>query len=493
MNLIDQDLLSIQEARILAERGQEAQKQLASFSQEQLDYIVEQMAAAVAQHAEEFAHASQEETAYGRWEDKLAKNRFVCTALPQQLRGMRCVGMIAEDSVQKTADVGVPVGVIVALPPATSPVSVTISNALVALKAGNAVLFSPHPRAKQTIGRVLDCMIAAAEAAGLPEGALAYLHTVTAAGTKELLYHKGTALIINTAVPAMLEACNASGKPVIYGGNGHGPAFIERTADIGQAVADIMLSKTFDYGIGAAAEQAVVVDGPVADAVREEFVRRGGHFLSHAEALQLGNRLFPKGQLDAELVGQSAEVLAARAGLQVPAGTKLLLVEQSHVLLDAGYRKELLCPVLAWYVEDDWRHACEKCIELLLTEGTGHTLVIHSRDEAVIRQFALQKPVGRILVNTPAALGSIGITTNLFPALTLGSGSAGKGITADNISPRNLIYIRKVGYGVQNGTDALNRLTGAAASTVTERTTEEFTLEQLVRLLLEREINQKTL
>ena len=489
MNLIDQDLLSIQEARILAERGQEAQKQLASFSQEQLDSIVEQMAAAIEPHAEELARASQEETNYGCWEDKMAKDRFVCTALRQQLKGMRCVGIIAEDTGKKTADVGVPVGMIVALPPATSPVSVTVSNVLVALKAGNAVLFAPHPRAKQTIGKALDYMIEAAEAAGLPEGALAYLHTVTLAGTRELLNHKGTALIINTAVPELLEYCYSSGKPVIYGGYGHGPAFIERTADLTQAVADIMLSKTFDFGMGAAAEQAVVVDGPVADMVRREFERRGAHFLSHEETMQLGHRLFPKGQLDAELIGQSAEVLAARAGLQVPAGTKLLIVEQSHVPLEPGYRKELLCPVLAWYVEEDWRHACEKCIELLLTEGTGHTLVIHSKDEAVIRQFAIQKPVGRILVNTPAALGSIGITTNLFPALTLGSGSAGKGITSDNISPLNLIYIRKVGYGVQDGARALAKLTGQKAAAVEEG----LNLEQLVRLLLEREIGNKTL
>lgn len=490
MNLLDQDLLSVQEGRILAERGREAQKKLAAFSQEQLDNIVEAIAVEMEQHGEELARLSQEETDYGRWQDKYAKNRFVCTTLRQQLKPLRCVGIIGEDKARGTAEVGVPFGVIVALPPATSPVSVAISTAMMAIKAGNAIIFSPHPRARNVIGKALEYLIAAAEAAGLPEGAIAYLHTLSVAGTKELIQHKATALVINTGVSEMLETCRQSGKPFIYGGHGHGPAFIERTANLQQAVDDILLSKTFDYGMGAGAEQAVVVDGCVSEMVQHEFEKRGAYFLSDAESRQLGRRLFPKGALDVELVGQSAELLAKAAGLQVPAGTKLLIAPQSHVPLEDGYRRQLLCPVLAWYVEEDWRHACEKCIELLLTEGTGHTLVIHSQDEAVIRQFALQKPVGRILVNTPSVLGSAGITTNLFPSFTLGSGSAGNGMTADNVSPLNLIYIRKVGYGVRNGAQALKQLVGSA---VGEKPAEAVTLEQMVRLLLEQELRQKTL
>lgn len=482
MNLMDQDLISIQEARILAERGRDAQKKLASFSQEELDRIVEQIAITMDRHAAELARLSAEETDYGRQQDKELKNRFVCTTLRQQLKDMRCVGMIAEDPVNGTADVGVPLGMLIALPPATSPVSVTISNAMIAIKSGNSIIFSPHPRAKKTIAKALEWMMEAAGEAGLPEGALDYLHTVTPAGTRELMQHPATALILNTEVPEMLAECKASGKPVIYGGHGHGPAFIERTADLKQAVSDIMLSKTFDNGIGTAAEQAVVVDGPVAEAVQKEFEQNGAYFLSEEESRQLGRRLFPKGVLDSELIGLPADILANRAGLVIPPDTKLLVVPQSHVVpLDDGYRKELLCPVLAWYVESDWRHACEKCIELLLTEGTGHTLVIHSNDAEVIRQFALQKPVGRVLVNTPATLGSIGITTNLFPSMTLGSGSAKKGITADNVSPMNLVYIRKVGYGVRNGAQALQQLQEQPVA-------DSMSLEELVRLVLQQKM-----
>lgn len=451
MNIIDNDLLSIQEARILVENAGEAQKTLATFSQEKLDEIVECMAIEIEKHVEALAKMSSDETDYGRWQDKCIKNRFACTYVPSKLRGMRCVGIINEDPQNKTMDVGVPMGVVIALSPATSPVSTTIYKALIAVKSGNAMIFSPHPRARNTIGKTLDLLIATANACGLPEGALAYLHTVTPAGTMELMNHKETALILNTGVPAMLKMAYGSGKPVIYGGNGNGPAFIERTADINQAVTDIITSKTFDHGIVSAAEQSIVVDSCIADQVKSTLKSKGGYFMTEEEADKLGRLLFRSdGTLDSEMMGKSAQALAKRAGISLQGNVTVLISEQKYVSENNPYSKEKLCPVLAYYIEDDWMHACEKCIELLLSERHGHTLVIHSNDEEVIRQFALKKPVGRVLVNTPACFGSMGATTNLFPALTLGSGSAGDGMTSDNVSPMNLIYIRKVGYGVRN-------------------------------------------
>ncbi|HSN57975.1 MAG TPA: aldehyde dehydrogenase family protein, partial [Clostridiaceae bacterium] len=264
MNIIDNDLLSIQESRIILENASTAQKLLASFPQEKLDEIVERIAEEIGKHARELAVMSQEETDYGRWQDKYIKNRFACEYLPSKLRGMRCVGVIEEDKLSRTMDIGVPMGVIIALCPATSPVSTTIYKALIAIKSGNAIIFSPHPRAKSAISKALDIMIRAAEGYGLPEGALAYLHTVTPSGTTELMKHKSTSLILITGVPGMLKAAYKSGKPVIYGGTGNGPAFIERTADIKQSVKDIIASKTFDNGIVSAAEQSIVVDGPIA-------------------------------------------------------------------------------------------------------------------------------------------------------------------------------------------------------------------------------------
>ncbi|MHC1723689.1 MAG: aldehyde dehydrogenase family protein [Aminipila sp.] len=450
MNIIDNDLLSIQESRILAENAREAQKALATFPQEKLDEIVERMAEEIDKHTGELARMSCEETDYGNWQDKCIKNRFVSEYLRTKLRGMRCVGIINEDKQNRTMDVGVPMGVIVALCPATSPVSTTIYKALIAIKSGNAIIFSPHPRAKATIAKTLDILIRAAEGYGLPEGALAYLHTVTPSGTTELMNHKATSLIMNTGVPGMLKAAYQAGKPVIYGGAGNGPAFIERTANIRQAVCDIIASKTFDNGIASAAEQSIVVDSCIATEVKNELLNNGGYFMSEDEAKRLGSLFFRfDGSADSEMFGKTAQQLAKKAGFTVPENVKILISEQKYVSEDNPYSKEKLCPVLAYYIEDDWMHACEKCIELLLSERHGHTLVIHSNDEEVIRQFALKKPVGRVLVNTPAVFGSMGATTNLFPAMTLGSGSAGEGMTSDNVSPMNLIYVRKVGYGVR--------------------------------------------
>jgi acetaldehyde dehydrogenase (acetylating) len=457
MNRIDNDLLSIQETRILVENAREAQKLLRAFPQEKLDEIVECMAGETRKHARELAELSCEETEYGKCTDKYIKNIFVCDFLCNKLKNMRCVGIISEDNQNKTIDIGVPVGVIAALPPATNPVSTTIYKTLIAIKSGNAIVFSPHPRAKKTIGKVLDLIILAAEKCGLPEGAIAYLHTPTHGSTVELMNHKDTSLILITGVPKMLKEAYASGKPVIYGGAGNGPAFIERSADIKKAVADIIASRTFDNGIVSASEQSIVADGCVAEDIRRELKSSGAYFMSEQESKQLGLLLLnPDGSANSDIIGKSAVELARCAGICVPCNTKVLISEQKYVSSANPYSRQKLCPVLAFFVEDDWMHACEKCIELLLTEGRGHTLVIHSKNEAVIREFALKKPVSRVLVNTPGTFGGMGVTTNLFPAMTLGSGAAGGGATSDNVSPMNLINIRKVGYGVRQIEDISN-------------------------------------
>jgi acetaldehyde dehydrogenase (acetylating) len=450
MKRIDNDLLSIQEARILVENAREAQKSLAAFPQEKLNKIIECMAVEAAKYAQELAVMSYEETGFGKWQDKLVKNLFASDYLLEKIKHMNVVGIIAEDKENKTLDIGVPVGVIVALLPSTNPVSTAIYKTLIAIKSGNAIVFSPHPKAQRSIGRVLEILIRAAETNGLPSGAIGYLRTIAVIGTVEMMNHKDSALILVTGVPKLVTAARTSGKPVIYGGPGNGPAFIERSADIKQAVTDIIASRTFDNGIISASEQSIVVEECIADEVRQELRNNGAYFLSEVESGELSKWfLRPDGSINSEIVGKSAVELAGKIGICVPKGTKVLISDQKYVSDTNPYSREKLCPVLAFYVEKDWLNACEKCIELLLNEGQGHTLVIHSRNENVIREFALKKPVSRVLVNTPATLGGIGATTNLFPALTLGCGSAGGGSTSDNVSPMNLINIRKVGYGVR--------------------------------------------
>ena len=450
MNIIDNDLLSIQEARILAERAKEAQLVLATYTQEQLDIIVEAMIREIKKHIKQLAVLSCEETDYGRWQDKYLKNKFVCEYIIKHIKDMKCVGVIDYDKERSIVDIGIPVGVIAAICPVTSPVSTTIYKAVIAIKSGNAMIFSPHPRAKNVMHKTLDILIKAAEESGLPSGALSYMSTISKVGTCELMSHNCVSLIMNTGINKLLDMSYKSGKPLIYGGVGSGPAFIERTADIDKAVNDIIDSKTFDYGILSAAEQSVVVDKVIENKVREAFIKNGAYFMNEDEEKRLGELLYNQdGSLNHHLVGKSASFLAKKAGFSVDDNIKLLISLQKYVSETNPYSKEKLCPVIAYYIEDDWRIACEKCIELLISEGKGHTLVIHSKDPWVIEQFALKKPVGRILVNTPATYGSMGATTNIFPAMTLGSGSAGTGITSDNVSPKNLIYVRKVGYGVR--------------------------------------------
>lgn len=448
--LADNDLLSMQQARILAENAASAQKKLAALPQARLDEFVEVMADAVEPHARELAVMSREETDYGRWQDKLRKNLFVCRDVRRALRGQVCVGILPGSGDKGDFSVGVPLGVIVALSPVTSPVSTTVNTALLAVKTGNAVIFSPHPRAGRSIRRALTLMRDAAEKRGLPAGCLSWLEPVARSGTETLFLHPATSLVLLTGVEGLLDAARRSGKPLIVGGTGNGPVFIERSACLEQAVKDIIESKTFDNGLAPSAELSIVVDAAVDDAVRRIFRQQGAYFMDREEALRVARLFFaPDGRRRKSSVGLSAADLARRADVKAPDDVRLLLADRRYVTPDDPYGRELLAPALAYYVEDDWMHACERCIELLLNERGSHTLVVHSRNEDVIRQFALQKPVARLLVNTPAAFGGVGMTTSLFPAMTLGAGQAGRGIISDNLSPGHLVYIRRVGYGVR--------------------------------------------
>lgn len=453
----DKDLISIQQARILAENAAEAQARLFAMPQQALDGMVEAMAEAAAAEAQSLAVMSHEETGCGVWQDKMAKNLFACRRVSQSMRGMQCVGKLPpscnatqHDAPQGLFEVGVPVGVIAALCPCTNPVSTAICNVLAAIKAGNSIVVCAHPHAVQCTSRVVAAMAAAARAHGLPQGAVSCLDMVADSGIKELMHHSSVALILVTGRQSMLEAARRSGKPFIYGGMGNGPAFVEATADVSKAVTDILASKSFDNGLAPSAEQCVIVDGKIEHQVRRAFEAGGGYFVNEAQAKALCAALFhPNGHRNRAMLGQPATVLAQKAGFAVPQGTRVLLAERHYVDAADPFIRELLTPVLPYYVEPDWRHACEKCLELLLREGQAQTMTIHSRDEEIILQFALKKPVARMLVNTPAAFGGMGLTTDLFPSMTQGSGLAGHGFSPCNISPMNLIYRRKVGYGVR--------------------------------------------
>lgn len=450
MELVDKDLMSIQEVRCLIAKAKEAQKKLAEMDQEQIDRIVKAIADAGESNAEKLAKMANEETGFGKWEDKIVKNLFGSKVVYENIKNIKTIGIINDDKDRKILEVAVPVGVVAGLIPSTNPTSTVLFKAQIAIKAGNSIIFSPHPNAKNCILETVKIISEAAVAAGAPEGAIGCMSIPTVQGTDELMKHKDTALILATGGSAMVEAAYSSGTPAIGVGPGNGPAFIERTADIPLAVKRIFDSKTFDNGTICASEQSIVVEACIKDKVVEEVKKQGGYFLTKEESDKLSKFIMrSNGTMNPQIVGKSADVLAKLANINIPTGTRVLIAEETRVGHNVPYSREKLTTILAFYCEENWEKACEKCIEILNNEGAGHTLIIHSNNEEIIREFALKKPVSRLLVNTPGALGGIGGTTNLVPSLTLGCGAVGGSSTSDNVGPMNLLNIRRVAYGVK--------------------------------------------
>ncbi len=465
MVALDKDLQSRQLARELVRNAKQAQKVFATFSQEKIDSIVKHIAIESAFHAEELAKMANEETGFGKWQDKVLKNTFASLRVYEHIKDLKTVGIINDDKINKVMDVGVPLGVITALVPSTNPTSTIIYKTLIALKAGNAIVFSPHPNAKACSFRTLEIVKKAALEAGAPAGIVDGVTMLTLEATKELMHSKDVSLILATGGEAMVRAAYASGTPTISGGPGNGPAFIERSADIKKAVSDIITSKTFDNGVICASEQSIIVERCIYNEVHRELLAQGAYFMNEDEAKRMASMLLrTNGTINPEVVGKDAIYLSQRAGFTVPANTSVLIALQETVSPKNPYSREKLCPILGMYIEEDWKSACHRVVDLLTNEGLGHTLVIHTQNEDVIRQFSLEKPVNRILINTPAALGGIGATTNLTPALTLGCGAVGGGSSSDNVGPMNLLNVRKVGYGVRS-IDDLKQPAQASAPT----------------------------
>lgn len=451
----DRDLASMAEARALARRARAAQAVLAEFTQEQVDAIVGAMAAAAREHADALARAAHEETGFGKVEDKVRKNRFASDRVYEAIRHQRTVGIIARHPERKVLEIAEPFGVVAGIIPSTNPTSTAIYKILISIKARCAIVLSPHPSAVRCITRTAEIMESAGRAAGLPEGAITWMQTVTLEGTQELMRHRTVAVILATGGMGLVRAAYSAGKPAYGVGPGNAPAYIEKTADLGKAVRDIITGKTFDNGVLCSSENSVVVDAEVAEAVRREFARHGGHFLNPEEAAKLAAVLVTPQRLPSpELVGRSALAIAARVGVVVPPTTRVLMVELSGVGRDHPLSIEKLCPVLSFYVVRDWMEGCERCKQILRYGGMGHTMSIHSRNEDVVLQFGLHKPASRIVVNTPSTLGAIGYTTALDPAMTLGCGGFGGNITSDNIAPRHLLNIKRLAYEVAPFTEA---------------------------------------
>jgi acetaldehyde dehydrogenase (acetylating) len=443
----DRDLASVQEARTLARRAKDAAPILAELSQEQIDAIVDAMAAAVTPHAEALARLAVEETGYGVVADKVQKNLFSSERVYRFIRPMKTVGVIGRLEDRKVVEIAEPFGVVAAIVPSTNPTSTAIYKILISLKARCPIVISPHPAAARCITRVAEIMNEAARKAGAPEGAINWMGTITLEGTQELMKARETAVILATGGMGLVRAAYSAGKPAYGVGPGNAPAYIERSADVAKAVRDIVTGKTFDNGVLCSSENSVVVDAPLVEEVKRQFVANGGHFMSAAEIDAVARVLVSPQRLpNPALVGRPAPFIAQQAGITVPGHTRVLLAELAGVGRDYPLSIEKLCPVLSFYVVSDWREGCERCKQILRYGGMGHTMSIHSRNDEVILQFGLKKPAYRIVVNTPTTHGSIGLTTGLDPAMTLGCGGYGGNITSDNISPRHLLNVKRLAY-----------------------------------------------
>ncbi len=445
MNL-DRDLQSIQEARDLARAAKEAQLEFQHFSQEQVNRIVKAMAEAGYDESERLAKMACDESGFGKWQDKLIKNRFAAKNVYESIKDLKTVGVIATEANGKVIKIAVPMGVVCALIPSTNPTSTAMFKTLISLKCRNGIVASPHPRTPKCTAETLRILSDAAEAAGSPKGLIQCMSTPTIEGTDTLMKDKNIAVILATGSNPMVKAAYSAGKPAYGVGSGNVPAFIEKTADYKKAVADIIYGTTFDNGTLCSSEQAMIVDIPLREKVIAEAEAKGCYFVSEEEKKMLAAAIQKDFKINPEIVGQPASYIAKYAGFSVPEETKVLIAECRQVGKQEPLSMEKLSPVLAFYTVDGWLEGCHRSIELLQFGGIGHTLVIHSNDPGIIMKFALEKPAFRILVNTVASVGAVGYTTALSPSMTLGPGTIGGSIISDNLTARHLMNIKSLAF-----------------------------------------------
>ncbi len=448
MSLRDRDLISIQEARHAVERAHEAQKKFAAFSQQQVDAVVEACANAATEAGESLARLAVEETGYGNVPDKITKNRLASIDVPRAIRNIRTVGIIREDREKGIIEIAAPVGVVAAVIPSTNPTSTAIYKTLISLKAQNAIVLSPHPTAMRCICESAAVLRHAALKMGAPEGLITCLEHPTMQGTQELMKNRLTGVILATGGTGLVRAAYSSGRPAYGVGPGNVPALIERTANVKKAVADIFAGKTFDYGTICSSEQAIVTEEAIREQVLEECRKQDAYFLTADEIARLGALVFLGGAHvpNTQVVGRPATMIAEMAGIKVPPSTRVLIAQLNGIGRDVPLSAEKLSPILAFYSAPNLASAIEICVRLLHHGGAGHTASIHSQSEAAVKQYGIAVPAFRIAVNTSSVHGSIGYSTNLFPAMTLGCGSPGGNITSDNIGPQHLMNVKRVAW-----------------------------------------------
>lgn len=418
------------------------------LSQERTNRIANAVYKAGFNHRVRLAKMACEETGLGKWEDKVIKNAVATQFVYEDIKDLKTAGIISDDEESGIVEIAQPLGPIFALIPVTNPTSTTLFKILMAVKTRNPIIIGPHPRAIGCCSEAARICYEAALKEDAPDDCIQWLGQSTPLEvTHAFMSHKKLSLVLATGGAGLVGAAYSSGTPAIGVGPGNVPALIERSADIPFAVGQILLSKTFDNGTICASEQALVVEKCVADEVIQRFKDGNAYFLSEEEVQKLEAVAYDKdrGLMNAAIVGQSAAKIAGMAGIKVPADTCLLIAPLKGVGKSYPLSSEILAPILAFYVEDTYDSALNRCIDLNFHGGIGHTVSIFSNDEGKIDEFASVLNAGRIVVNTPSSQGAVGgIYNKLHPSLTLGCGSGGKNITTDNITARHLLNIQRI-------------------------------------------------
>jgi acetaldehyde dehydrogenase / alcohol dehydrogenase len=434
-------------------RANAAAAVFSQFDQEQTDRIVTAVYEAAFRDRVRLAKLAQEETGLGKWQDKVIKNVVASQFVYDDIKNLKTVGVISEDPVSGIVEIAQPVGPILAIIPVTNPTSTTIFKILISLKTRNPIILSPSRKAKQCSDEAARICYEAALRADAPEHCIQWLDDCSRELTQGLMAHPMLAMILATGGAGLVKSAYSSGTPTIGVGAGNVPVYIERTADVPFAVEQIMISKLFDNGTICASEQAVVVEKAIAADVAAEFRKRHAHFLSEEETVLLERAAFDvkQGTMNPAVVGQPAAKIAKMAGIAAADDVQLLLAPLAGVGRHWPLSCEILAPILAWYVADDFQRAANLCIDLNFHGGIGHTVSIFSNDDAKIKEFAALMNAGRIVVNTPSSQGAVGgIYNMLHPSLTLGCGTGGKNITTDNVTATHLLNIQRIARRREN-------------------------------------------
>lgn len=415
------------------------------LDQSQIDEIVKQMALTGLDKHMELAKMAVEETKRGVYEDKMIKNIFATEYIYNSIKKNKTVGVINEDPYEEIVQIAEPVGVIAGVTPVTNPTSTTLFKSLISIKTKNPIIFAFHPSAQKCSSEAARVVRDAAIRAGAPKNCIQWIETPSLDATQALMHHPGVSLILATGGSGMVKSAYSSGKPAIGVGPGNVPAYIEKTADINQAVNDLILSKTFDHGMICASEQAVIVDTAIYETVKQELIANKCYFLNSEEKKKVEKLVIDERRcaVNPQIVGKPAAFIAELAGVTVPEDTKIIIAELSTVGPESPLSREKLSPVLACFKAETTEEGLQRCEEMLEFGGIGHSAVIHSNDQKVIDAFAMKMKAGRLIVNAPSSLGGIGDIYNHFiPSLTLGCGTYGGNSVSTNVGTANLINIK---------------------------------------------------